>query len=151
MASWVPVSPESDFSLSNLPYGVFSTEGSNPRIGVAIGDSVLSLSVLAKEHVFDDLNFDTTTLQASTLNEYAALGRKCHRTVRSRLIEILKEDTKHGDVLRDNQSLREQALVSLDKVQMHLPMKISEYTDFFVGLPHAETVSVAIPSWLDPE
>jgi len=51
-ASWVPVPPESDFPIENLPYGVFRTSR-GPHVGVAIGDeafgaarSVRQLSVL---------------------------------------------------------------------------------------------------------
>jgi fumarylacetoacetase len=49
--SWVNVSADSDFPIQNLPYGVFSTKG-NPshRIGVAIGDQILDLSLVA--HLF---------------------------------------------------------------------------------------------------
>ena len=51
--SFVSVPADSDFSYDNLPYGVFSTnaDGSDRRIGVAIGDSVLDLSVV--KHKFD--------------------------------------------------------------------------------------------------
>lgn len=64
--SFIAVGPESDFPLQNLPYGIFSTQEnvrcraakclpewvcwiSQPKhhIGVAIGDQVLDLSVIA--------------------------------------------------------------------------------------------------------
>ncbi|KAK5221801.1 hypothetical protein LTR72_006056 [Exophiala xenobiotica] len=138
MASWV-TEETSNFSLQNLPYGVFSTQGSKPRIGVAIGDYVLDLTVLAEEGVFDDLDFDITTLKQSTLNEYAALAKSVHSGLRHRLQKLLEKDTRSGKVLRDNQGLRDKALVPLDSVKMHLPMIIGDYTDFFVGLHHAVT------------
>ena len=48
MACIVPVSEDSDFSLDNLPYGVFTTSGSSSgRIGVAIGDHILDLSKIS--------------------------------------------------------------------------------------------------------
>ena len=49
--SFVPVTLLSPFTFDNLPYGVFST-GDNPkhRIGVAIGDSILDLSII--KHLF---------------------------------------------------------------------------------------------------
>lgn len=140
MASWVPVPDRSDFTLDNLPYGVFSTEGSLPRIGVAIGDYVLDLKVLAHDLVFADLKFDVATLEASDLNAYAALGRNVHREVRKKLQQILAEDCQHGDVLRDNQDRRDRSLIPMDSVSMHLPMSIGDYTDFFVGVHHAINV-----------
>ena len=41
-----------DFPLENLPYGIFSTPHTNPRVGVAIGEYVLDLSVLADAGIF---------------------------------------------------------------------------------------------------
>jgi fumarylacetoacetase len=52
MASFVPIPEDSDFSLHNLPYGVFSTAFTVPRVGVAIGHHVLDLSVLAEAGLF---------------------------------------------------------------------------------------------------
>ena len=49
MQSWVSVSPESHFSLQNLPYGIFSTaQDPKPRPGVAIGDNILDLKAASK-------------------------------------------------------------------------------------------------------
>lgn len=141
MASWIDVSETSDFSLQNIPYGVFSTKETAPRIGVAIGDWVLDLKVLAQEGVFDDLKFEVKTLQQPTLNAYAALGKTVQSEVRQRLQKILEKDTELGHVLQDNPPIRDKALFRLNDVQMHLPMAVGNYTDFFVGLHHAVTVS----------
>ena len=35
---------DTDFPLNNLPYGVFSTDGTPPRCGVAIGDQILDVA-----------------------------------------------------------------------------------------------------------
>lgn len=144
MASWVAVPEDSDFSLQNLPYGIFSTGVSGPKIGVAIGEYVLDLKLLGQKGVFDDLNFDALTLESPNLNAYAALGKDVHHEVRVRLQKLLEEDTQLGEVLRDNEGLRSKALVPLRSVTMHLPMAIGDYTDFFVGLHHAVTVSFDI-------
>jgi fumarylacetoacetase len=140
MASWISVQDDSDFSLRNLPYGVFSTDGSSSRIGVAIGDYVLDMKVLAQDQVFADLEFNTQTLEATDLNEYAALGKDVHGRVRRRLHQLLETNTTLGRILRDNQDRRYRALMSMSSVTMHLPVNISDYTAFFVGLHHAENV-----------
>jgi fumarylacetoacetase len=141
MASWVNISQGSDFSLYNLPYGVFSTAQLSPRIGVAIGEHVLDLKALCSAGVFDHLNIRASALQQPSLNEYANQGHVVHRKVRELLQELLKQDTRSPDVLRDNEDLRARALLAMDQVTMHLPMVIGDYTDHFVGLPHAKTVS----------
>lgn len=44
----VSIPSDSDFTLDNLPYGVFTTEDNpTPRIGVAIGDHILDLNKVA--------------------------------------------------------------------------------------------------------
>ncbi len=46
--SWVSVQTDSDWSLQNLPYGIFSTaDNPRPRPGVAIGDLVIDLAALS--------------------------------------------------------------------------------------------------------
>jgi fumarylacetoacetase len=55
LSSWVTVAPDSDFSIHNLPYGIFhrtNTPDESPRIGVAIGEFVLDLSVVADSGLF---------------------------------------------------------------------------------------------------
>ncbi|KAJ9602219.1 hypothetical protein H2200_013339 [Cladophialophora chaetospira] len=139
MASWIPIAETSDFSLQNLPYGIFSTDNSDPRIGVAIGEYVIDLKILAEEGVLGNLGSGGDTLKQSTLNAYAALGKDVHSRVRQTLQRLLEKDTQSGDALRDNQPLRDKAFVPLSNVRMHLPMVIGDYTDFFVGLHHAVT------------
>ncbi|KAK5737159.1 hypothetical protein LTR17_006942 [Elasticomyces elasticus] len=136
MASWIDIPDESDFSLENLPYGIFSTDDTQPRPGVAVGQYVLDLQALAKEGAFDELDFDVTVLQQSTLNAFAALGRQAQAAVRGRLQALLIKQTEFGN--GENYSLRNKALIPLSSVKLHLPMAIGSYTDFFVGLHHAE-------------
>lgn len=148
MSSWISVSEDSDFSLRNLPYGIFSTAGTSHRVGTAIGDYVLDLKALVQDHVLDDLGFDTTTLEANTLNSYAGLGKTVHLKVRDQLQRLLEKDTTLGNVLRDHEARRAKCLIPLDKVQMHLPMHVGDYTDFFLGLYHAENVCRRISCFL---
>lgn len=147
MASWIEISDESDFSMQNLPYGVFSTSSLDTRIGVAIGNYVLDLKVLAQKGVFQGLSgFDPSCLQHSTLNAYAGLGRPVHRRVRKFLQDLLGSESSMGHLLRDNVELRSQAFISMNQAQMHLPMVIGDYTDFFVGPHHSQNVSATIKS-----
>ena len=57
--SWVESanSPDTDFSLNNLPYGVFSRPGHEPRCGVAIGDMIITGSKL---YILDPREHRTT-------------------------------------------------------------------------------------------
>ncbi|CAK5017303.1 unnamed protein product [Meloidogyne enterolobii] len=47
LSTFIQVPPNSDFTIYNLPYGVFSTlDNQKKRIGVAIGDEILDLSAI---------------------------------------------------------------------------------------------------------
>jgi fumarylacetoacetase len=141
MRSWISIPLDSDFSLQNLPYGVFSiSQDSSRRIGVAIGDIVLDLKGLAQDGVFEDIEFDSRTLQQTTLNSYAGLGQGIHGQVRRKLQLLLAENTQLGHVLRDNLDRRQRCLFPRDSVSMHMPLLVGDFTDFFVGLHHANNV-----------
>lgn len=141
MASWVPIPVDSDFSLQNLPYGVFSTTADPiPRVGIAIGNHVLDLKILAQEQVFSDLEFDARALGETTLNAYAGLGHDAHGQVRSRLQELLAEDSQLHRVLRDNQERRQRCLLPMKDVILHLPVTVGDFTGFFVGLHNGNNV-----------
>ncbi|KAI1846337.1 hypothetical protein JX266_007542 [Neoarthrinium moseri] len=148
MTTWVPdVSPESPFSLANIPFGIITTEhDSAPRAAVAIGSHVVDLKALSGSKEFAEA---ATTIPGlgdvfsqPTLNAFAALGRPVHQQLRALLQDILSSDTKHPAVLRDNAELRQRALVPQAKVKMHLPMDIRDYTDFYAGYHHAYNVGV---------
>lgn len=139
--SWIPVRTGSHFSLANIPFGIISdAKNSIPRPGIAIGDSVLDLSDFAKNGGFSKLSLiqnHITVFSESTLNSFAALGRPIHREVRTYLQSVLSDDTPFPSLLKDNQALRQSALLSLQSVTTHLPLEIGDYTDFFAGVNHA--------------
>jgi fumarylacetoacetase len=47
MKSWVHIPKDSDFSIHNLPFGIFSSKGQSPTVGVALGNSIIDLKKLA--------------------------------------------------------------------------------------------------------
>ena len=51
--SFIPVPDNSHYPIQNLPYGVFCSKNNlKPRVGVAIGDRILDLSVLENKGIF---------------------------------------------------------------------------------------------------
>jgi len=138
--SWVQVNQESHFPLENLPYGVFSTEcHPDHRIGVAIGDQVLDLSKVS--HLFTGplLAHHQQVFRASTLNPLMSLTKKHWSEARATITSLLSAS---NPTLRDNQVLRSEALVPQQKVKMHLPATIGDYTDFYSSLDHATNVGI---------
>ncbi|XP_058080460.1 fumarylacetoacetase isoform X2 [Magnolia sinica] len=137
LKSFVDVGPDSHFPLENLPYGVFKPlEGGEPRPGVAIGDFVLDLSVIAAAGLFDGplLKNSDCFLQPS-LNKFLGMGRPAWTEARMTMQKLLSAGEP---TLRDNANLREKSLLPMDKVQMLLPITIGDYTDFFCSMHHAK-------------
>lgn len=145
MTSWLSIPARSHFSLANIPFGIISTAANpRPRVAVAVGDYVLDLERLAQGRGFSQC----TALEKShhsvfsdpSLNRFASLGRSVHSGVRKYIQDLLKTDTPFGAQLRDDSALRKEVLVPRDQVSNHIPMTIGDYTDFFAGRNHAQTI-----------
>lgn len=145
--SWIDSAntAQAPFPLNNLPYGVFSTSDIYPRCGVAIGDYVLDLHALETEKIID---FNGALLYPNW-NAFMVLGRKQWNSLRQTLIDVLIENSAY-------QTQLEAHLFHLDKVTMHLPIVVSEFTDFYSCKHHASNVGTMLrgpekalsPNWL---
>jgi len=151
LKSFIPVAPESHFPIQNLPFGIFSNAANPaPRAGVAIGDQVVDLAVLAEAGL---LGIGAEVFRQGTLNPFIALGRASWRGTRAAVSKLLREDNPQ---LRDNQALRAKAFVAQGQAIMHLPLEIPGYTDFYSSKEHATNVgsmfrdpaNALLPNWL---
>ena len=88
LTSFIDVAQDSDFSIHNLPYGIFSeTADGQRRAGIAIGEQVLDLSVLESEGL---LNLDGGPyFDQSTLNAFIDSGRDNWTTARKTIQTLL--------------------------------------------------------------
>jgi fumarylacetoacetase len=151
LRSFIPVDPSSDFPIQNLPYGVFSANDLAPRVGVAIGDYVLDLWVLAQDSRIDVV--EPGVFAQPSLNAFMALGPKIWSNTRARISELLRHDNPE---LRDNDELRAEVLVPLTEATLHMPFSVAGYTDFYSSKEHATNVGVMFrgkdnalqPNWL---
>ncbi|KAK6836379.1 hypothetical protein PG987_006874 [Apiospora arundinis] len=147
-SSWVPdVTPESPFSLANIPFGIISTKDEpTPRPAVAIGTHALDLKALdggiGLGEIVPELKGHEHVFQQTTLNAFAALGRPIHQQVRKALRDLLTSGSSSqvAQQLQENAELRQKALIPLSQVKMHMPMAIGDYTDFYAGYHHAFAV-----------
>lgn len=131
--SWVAsANGHADFPLQNLPLGIFSLNHAAPRSGVAIGDCILDLH--AALDAFDgEARRAVQATAGGQLNGLFALGRGPRVALRERLLELLAE----GSPLQVREA---QVLHRAADCQLHLPAKIGDYTDFYVGIEHAQNV-----------
>lgn len=155
LRSFVPVAPDSHFPIQNLPFGVFSRHtGERPRVGVAIGDMVLDLAILAINEQFrcPALEPDFFARQED-LNDFLRRGPRAWREARDLVSRLLRHD---NPTLRDNPALCNDALVRQVDVNLHLPVRIGNYTDFYSSRDHATNVGIMLrgpdnalmPNWL---
>ncbi|MFP7299021.1 fumarylacetoacetase [Neobacillus niacini] len=141
MKSFIHVSEESHFPIQNLPYGVFSTSDlTKPRVGAAIGDYLLDLSLLEDKGYFKEMiEVNKKIFNQPSLNPFMELGKEVWTKIRKKLQLLLSADESK---LRDNDELRSQALILRQNVTMHLPIKIGDYTDFYASKEHATNVGI---------
>ncbi|WP_068079392.1 fumarylacetoacetase [Novosphingobium rosa] len=129
LKSWVPSADNHpEFPIQNLPFGVFSPQARAARIGVAIGDYVVDLAAL--RDILPEAASEA--LVQPNLNALFALPAQDRRALRLRLSELLSDDTLSGAVVP--------ALYPQAEVTLHLPARIGDYTDFYVGIHHATNV-----------
>eukprot|EP00545_Synedropsis_sp_CCMP1620_P006937 CAMPEP_0119010764 /NCGR_PEP_ID=MMETSP1176-20130426/5231_1 /TAXON_ID=265551 /ORGANISM="Synedropsis recta cf, Strain CCMP1620" /LENGTH=718 /DNA_ID=CAMNT_0006963489 /DNA_START=74 /DNA_END=2230 /DNA_ORIENTATION=- len=168
LTSWLDIPSDSDFSLSNIPFGIFSIppEHQRPRCGTALGDHVVDLAVLAEAGLFDDVfPQGRNVFRESTLNSFMQQPRPIWVAVRNRIIQLFQTNGPNHD-LESNRELRNAVLHPLmssssnsnnnNNVIMHLPATIGDYTDFYSSKQHATNVGTMFrgkdnalqPNWL---
>jgi fumarylacetoacetase len=102
------------FGLDHLPYGVFATEGSAPRLGVRFGDTVVDVATVRPQ------------LDRPTLNDFMALGPDAWADTRSEITELIGSDALPA--------------YPVDDVALALPFAVGDYVDFYASLDHASNV-----------
>ncbi|OKH83181.1 fumarylacetoacetase [Mycobacterium sp. ST-F2] len=138
--SWVTTAgPGSDFPLQNLPFGVVAdTTGEAlrdaPRGVVRIGDAVLDLRGLAESRLLiGDAQAAAEAGAHGALNALFALGAGPRAALRRSLFSLLVEGAPHRERVAN-------LLTPLSEVDVLLPARIGDYTDFYVGIHHARNI-----------
>ncbi|WP_232005947.1 fumarylacetoacetase [Mycobacterium sp. 852013-50091_SCH5140682] len=136
--SWVPsAGPDSDFPLQNLPFGVVSA-GDEPRGVVRIGDAVLDLRALAASGLLSEAARDAARAAAGgTLNDLFALGAAPRVALRTDLQSLLVDGAAHQRAVAE-------FLTAVKEVDVLLPARIGDYTDFYVGIHHARNIGAQL-------
>ena len=102
------------FGLDHLPNGVFSSDGSAPRVGVRYADTVVDVSTVRPE------------LDRPTLNDFMALGAETWGEARAEITGLIEIDALPAS--------------PLDTIALHLPFTVGDYVDFYASLDHASNV-----------
>jgi fumarylacetoacetase len=146
MASWLSIPQDSDFSLYNLPFGIFHTGDGRPRAGIAIGDHIVDLAAAAEAGMFGKRRFFKKVFEQPVLNDFIALGKPVTSRIRRKVQEWLMQPAI--PVLAD------QILTDRLAATMQLPVRIPNYTDFYSSIEHATNVgkmfrpdNPLLPNW----
>jgi fumarylacetoacetase len=102
------------FGLDHLPYGVFSTEGSAPRVGVRHADTVVDVSTVRPQ------------LDRPALDDFMALGPRAWTETRAEIAALVESDALPA--------------FPLDEASLRLPFSVGDYVDFYASLHHASNV-----------
>jgi fumarylacetoacetase len=152
LKSWVEVSADSDFPIQNLPFGVFRTESQLPHVCCAIGDKVIDLKALHVMGYLENLPFKLEDLASDSLNRCMSYGKKAMRDLRNRVSKLLRSDMPD---LRDKEHHVRQVLFNQSEIQLLMPIRIGDYTDFYSSEDHARNVGTMfrdpakalLPNW----
>ena len=139
--SWLAsANGDTDFPIQNLPCGVFDA-GRGPRCGVAIGDMILDVTAL-------DVGVDRRLFAEPAWNAFMAAGPTAWRRMRATLHGLLSDEAHRYAV--------EPRLVPMADARLLMPLRVTEYTDFYAGRHHATNVGTMFrgaenalpPNWL---
>lgn len=138
LRSWVESAnaPDTDFPIQNLPFGRFRRLKSDTpwRCGVAIGTQVLDLHLAARQCPWpEEVQPMLEPLAEGDLARFMAMGRSAWKLMRRALSDALAEGSEQGPFL-------ELCLWPQRLLEMALPVRIGEFTDFFAGIHHARAV-----------
>jgi fumarylacetoacetase len=152
LTSWISVDAHSDFSIQNLPFGIYGDKTNPHRACSAIGDYIIDLFVLNEQGYFSALNISQDVFNQSTLNDFISLGKQTTSALRHRLSELLSSTNSE---LQTSTAIFDLVFKNQSDVCMLLPVKIGDYTDFFSSIDHAtntgtmfrDPANALLPNW----
>ncbi len=155
LKSWVTSAnePNQDFSIQNLPFGVFTSHGHpEHHVGIAIGDQILDLTAAQNAGLIT--LFKNTVFKSGSLNAFIELGPDAWHATRQQVSSLLDANNPK---LRDDAEMRAKVLLPQSSATMHLPVDIPGYTDFYSSKEHATNVgsmfrdpkNALLPNWLE--
>jgi fumarylacetoacetase len=141
LRSWVESAndPTADFPIQNLALGIFRASDGRARPGVAIGDQILDLTAAAEARDLDgrDAQIVAACADDGALNPLLEAGPERMRTLRMALSRLLRDDTAEGGAARGRAAA---LLVRAREVELLLPVRIGDYSDFYSSIHHASNV-----------
>ncbi len=153
MRSFISIEANSDFTLHNIPFGIFRKKEADYHAACTrVGDTIIDLHQCMLFGLFSDLGMPENIFKSDKLNPFIALGKRVTNKVRT----ILQDALQISGALEKVSKSEHQCLVPLEGIEMLLPIEIGDYTDFYSSREHATNVGVMfrdpanalLPNWL---
>ncbi len=138
LKSKLNITDDTDFSIHNIPFGIYSDVTVKHRVCSAIGDYIIDLFELESADVFD-LNREVFTKEF--LNEFIELGKPITNKVRKKIQELLSSE---NSILIKDEKLFNSVIKKQSDVKMLIPVKVGDYTDFYSSIDHATNIGTMI-------
>ena len=150
--TWITTTPDTDFPIQNIPFGVFLTPDDIITIGTRIGDTVIDLGALHQLGYFKNIPLTDDIFLQDTLNDFISDGQKTWRLVRNRIALLFDIENQE---LQQQKKHCEAVLFTIDEVEMQVPVQVGDYTDFYSSMEHATNVgtmfrdpdNALLPNW----
>ena len=141
LTSWVESanSPDADFPIQNLPFGVFSRKGETERrVGVAIGNQIVDVGESLSANLWTGKARDVARFcDRPSMKELMQATKESLSEFRARLSELLSGMPDDESAINP---LPPGALVPMSEAEMRPPAEIGDYTDFYASIYHATNV-----------
>ena len=154
LQSWLKVPRNSDFPIQNIPFGIFKPKNrTTPRVGTRIGNHVIDLAVIADKGYFKDAGISSNEVfHQPVLNDFISLGKLVWQPVRDQISAMFD---KQNEEIWNTEDFKEDVLYDVKEVEMLLPVRITDYTDFYSSIEHATNVgtmfrdpdNALLPNW----
>lgn len=138
LTTWVDVAPGSDFTIHNIPFGIYSDSSIRHRACSAIGDYIIDLYELAVRNI---IQVDKHLLEKEVLNDFIALGKETTNAVRQSIIAMLSND---AHPLKTEVGTYGLVFKKQNTVKLLMPVHVGDYTDFYSSIDHATNIGTMI-------
>jgi fumarylacetoacetase len=141
LKSWISYASDCDFSIQNLPFGIYKTTSGKCHLASAIGTYLIDLAALNSLGYFEELKIEQEVFVNTYLNDFIALGKDKTNRLRLILMELLVNEKS---ALSTHEVHKVQVLKPMDEVEMMLPIKVGNYTDFYSSIEHATNIGIML-------
>ena len=153
LTSWIEVPANSDFPIYNLPLGIIKHTNGKVAAATIIGNTILDLSALHRLGLLKGIALPENIFDKHYLNDFIELGKPLWNELRQRIKILL---SKENAELRDNKQATSECLYAINDVELLMPVKVGDYTDFYSSKEHATNVgsmfrdpkNALLPNWL---